>query len=117
MKEDATSPVHQFEVGFATHDRNYRRIIEDLEWSRKISDVYNVEVMIFGNPKVMLPATREKNIESHLKTLTALNVHKKRSAWGLPLYSKVLYLQGLITEDDSSYAYEWNAQNKKFDKI
>jgi hypothetical protein len=117
IKEDAVSPVHQFEVGFATHDRNYRRIIEDLEWSRKVVDSYSVEVMIFGNPKVMLPSTREKKIETHIKKLTALNLHAKRSKWGLPLHTKVVFLQGLITEEDHSCGYEWNVQTKQFDKV
>jgi hypothetical protein len=117
IKEDAVSPVHQFEVGFATHDRNYRRIIEDLEWSRKVENPYSVEVMIFGNPKVMLPSTREKKIEAHIKKLTALNLHAKRSKWGLAPYTKVVFLQGLITEEDHSCGYEWNVQTKQFDKV
>ena len=117
IKQDATSPIHQIEVGFATHERNYRRIIEDLEWSRKTDETYSVEVMIFGNPKVMLPSTREKKIEAHINKLTTLNLHEKRSKWGLPLHTKVIFLQGLITEEDSSYGYEWNVQTKQFDKV
>lgn len=116
IKEDASSAVHQFEVGFATHERNYRRIIEDLEWSRKVNIPYTVEVMIFGNPKVMLPSTRGKKIETHIKTLTTLNKHEKRSKWGLPLYSKVVFLQGLIADEDHSHGYEWNVQTQQFDK-
>ena len=71
VKEDATSPIHQLEVGFATHARNYRRIMIDLEWSRKVDDAYEVEVMIFGNPKVMDPETRKDKIEKHIKILTS----------------------------------------------
>jgi len=117
IKEDAKSPIHQFEVGFATHVRNYRRIMQDLQWSRKIDDAYDVEVMIFGNPKVMDPDTRKENIEKHIKNLTAYNNHEQRPKWKCARYTKIVFLKGLISDEDYDYAYQWNSQTKQYNKI
>ena len=117
VKENATSPIHQLEVGFATHARNYRRIMVDLEWSRKVDDAYEVEVMIFGNPKVMDPETRKDKIEKHVKNLTSYNTHEKRSTHKYPLYTKIVFLKGLIADEDYNYGYKWNSQTKQFNKI
>tara|TARA_Y100000592_G_scaffold32922_1_gene52300 strand:+ start:5853 stop:7073 length:1221 start_codon:yes stop_codon:yes gene_type:complete len=115
IKEKPETSVHQFITGFATHSRNYRRTVSDLGWN--YDGTYTVETMIYGNPKVTNPDTRAANIESHLKVLTEYNNNARRTKWGLPEYKKVIFLQGLITEDDDSYAYEWNTQHRRFDQV
>ena len=89
--------------------------MSDLCWN--YDGAYTVETMIYGNPKVTNPDTRAANIESHLKVLTEYNNNARRTKWDLPEYKKVIFLQGLITEDDDSYAYEWNTQHKRFDQV
>ena len=117
VKKDTDSTVHQLEVGFKTHQRNYMRTMQELMWSRKETKaLFDVEAMIYGDPQVKTLETRKTKIEALIKAIKDYNNHPKRKKWGLPLYTKLVFLKGLISEEDSHRAFEWNTQYNRFDE-
>jgi hypothetical protein len=86
-------------------------------WSRKETKaLFDVEAMIYGDPQVKTLETRKTKIEALIKAIKDYNNHPKRKKWGLPLYTKLVFLKGLISEEDSHRAFEWNTQYNRFDE-